>query len=132
MIRFRPHHLLCTLGFEGMGYDSAFIRNFTEIKNGLTDATELEIVSVADTICGACPDRRGEGCVSQEKIDGLDRRHAKLLGLEGGQRLSWGEGKALLREKFHIEAVTTACDGCQWLPMGVCRSALSNLKENAL
>ena len=28
MLEFRPHHFLCTLGFEGKGYSDEFVRNY--------------------------------------------------------------------------------------------------------
>ena len=35
MLSFRPHHFLCTLGFEGKGYSDAFTRNMAEIADAL-------------------------------------------------------------------------------------------------
>ena len=39
-IRFRPHHFLCSLGFEGKGYSEAFTANMTGIVMGRLRAPE--------------------------------------------------------------------------------------------
>ena len=102
-ITFRPHHFLCSLGYQGKGYDDAFTANMDQVvAEGLHqdggDDTLITVVRQADVICGPCPHRRGNGCASQDKIDGLDARHAARLNLKDGEALTWGDAKrGLLR-----------------------------------
>ncbi len=133
-IRFRPHHFLCALGFQGAGYSPAFTANMSDIVNGrLRDAggenVKITVTFVADSICTPCPERRGLGCVKINTIKQLDERHAKALGLRDGDCISWGE--ALKRIKTNVQPgdLTTLCQNCQWLSLGACEGALGRLHE---
>lgn len=131
-IRFRPHHFLCALGYEGKGYSSAFTANMTDIVDGTLRApngenTKITVTFVADSICTPCPERRDLGCVKINTIKQLDERHAKALGLRNGDCISWGE--ALKRIKANVKPgdLSTLCQNCQWLELGACEGALARL-----
>ncbi len=131
-IRFRPHHFLCAVGFVGKGYSSEFTANMTEIVIGRLRAPEggaevLEVTPEADAICAPCPSRRGTGCESAARIATLDRAHAKALGLAPGDRLTWAEAQARIVAQVQPGDLSRICKGCQWLPFGLCETALSAL-----
>ncbi|MFA3915891.1 DUF1284 domain-containing protein [Ruegeria hyattellae] len=133
-LRFRPHHFLCALGYQGKGYSAAFTRNMDRIvQDGLRgedgDGVEIAVVARTDSVCGPCPHRRGELCESQEKIEGLDTRHAAALNLSAGDRLSWGEAKARIRARVKPGDLGVICQSCQWLEYGMCETALRRLHE---
>ncbi len=135
MLRFRPHHFLCTLGFEGKGYSNEFVRNYAAIAALLRetgaegDSTPIRVEPAADSICTPCPNRDGQGCLSGEKISKLDHAHAQILGLNSGDVLTWGEAKALIRERMSLEAFHSACAPCSWKSLGVCETALKRLRD---
>jgi hypothetical protein len=133
MLEFRPHHFLCTVGFLGKGYSPEFVANYTEIANRLRkpggDAIRIRVTAVTDSICSACPSKMGDECETQEKIDLLDGAHARVLGIRGGDELTWGEAKTKIVEKFTLEKFHAACEPCSWKAMGVCEIALSDLKK---
>ena len=131
-VRYRPHHFLCSLGFEGKGYSDTFTSNMTAIVMGRLraeggDATEIEVVGAADDICAPCPKRQGEGCEAQARIDRLDAAHAYALNLAPGDRLSWGEAKARIRASVPTGSLRRLCAGCEWEPLGLCEAALARL-----
>lgn len=131
-ITFRPHHFLCSLGYQGKGYDDAFKANMDAVvANGLHqqggDETEITVTRQVDVICGPCPYRRGRGCASQEKIDGLDARHAERLQLDGGDIFTWGEAKDRIAAYVKKGDLSQLCKGCQWLELGLCEDALAML-----
>ncbi|WP_208353516.1 DUF1284 domain-containing protein [Pseudaestuariivita rosea] len=131
-LRFRPHHFLCSLGFEGKGYSDAFTANMTAIVMGQLRAsggadTVIEVVGQTDDICQPCPKRRGSKCTSQARIEALDRRHAKALNLQTGDRLTWGQASARIREHVKPDDLQTICAGCQWLDLGLCQAAVKRL-----
>ncbi len=131
-IRFRPHHFLCSLGFQGKGYSESFAANMTAIVMGRLrapggDATAIEVTGAADDICAPCPKRQGAGCESQGRIDRLDRTHAAALGLAPGDRLSWGEAKGRIRAAVPAGSLKQLCAGCEWEPLGLCEAALARL-----
>ncbi len=62
-IRYRPHHFLCSLGFENKGYSDAFIANMADIVVGQLRAPSgeeklIEVTVEADDICAPCPKRK--------------------------------------------------------------------------
>jgi hypothetical protein len=131
-IRFRPHHFLCSLGFEGKGYSEAFTANMTGIVMGRLrapggDDAVIEVVGATDDICAPCPKRRGRHCTSQPKIKVLDRAHASALKLEPHERLTWGQAKARIRATVPPGGLKTLCAGCEWEPYGMCEKALARL-----
>ncbi|MCC0046242.1 MAG: DUF1284 domain-containing protein [Defluviimonas sp.] len=133
-VRYRPHHFLCSLGFEGKGYSEAFTANMTAIVMGRLraaggEATVIEVTGAADDICAPCPKRRGNLCTSQDKIKVLDRAHAAALDLTPRERLTWGEARARIRAKVPPGSLRTLCAGCEWEPYGMCEAALNRLHE---
>jgi len=138
MLKFRPHHFLCTVGYQGKGYSPEFTRNYDQIASRLKDPASngdsvlIEVVEKTDSICSPCPSRRGELCETQAKIDKLDGAHAKILSLKEGDVLSWGEAKARIARDFTEEAFESACAPCSWKPLGICKAALTELKSNRI
>jgi len=77
-LRYRPHHFLCSLGFEGKGYSPEFTANMTAIVQGRLrapggESARITVTVAADDICAPCPSRRMTGCDNDAKIAALDR-----------------------------------------------------------
>ncbi len=129
--RFRPHHFLCALGFQGKGYTPEFSANMATIVDRLRgtngSAVEIEVVGAADDICAPCPSRRGTGCIRQTRIDRLDTAHGAALGLRPGNRLRWGAALERIRDRVKPGDLANLCRGCQWLELGLCEDALARL-----
>lgn len=131
-LRFRPHHFLCALGFQGKGYSDLFTANMSAIVLGRLrtpggDGTQIEVTDAADDICAPCPKRQGEGCETGAKIARLDAAHARALNLAPGDRLTWGEAKARIRGSVPTGSLRHLCAGCAWQPLGLCEAALGRL-----
>jgi len=131
-IRFRPHHFLCSLGFEGKGYSDAFTANMAAIVLGRLRAAagetaEIEVVGQTDDICAPCPKRVCTDCLSQPLIAALDAAHAEALALTPGDRLTWGAALDRIRRRVAPEDLDRICAGCQWLDLGLCRAAVARL-----
>ena len=135
-VTFRPHHFLCSLGFQGRGYSDGFTANMARIVDGTLrqaggDDTVIEVTGATDDICAPCPKRRETLCTEQEKIAALDARHARALGLFVGSRLSWGEAKRRIVKRVPPGSLQNLCQGCQWLELGLCEKALAELHDGA-
>ena len=134
MLKFRPHHFLCSLGFRGKGYSDAFVENYTDIVERLRgpggDAIEIEVTGSTDSVCAPCPNRRGERCETQDKIDRLDRAHAGVLNLKAGDRLTWGEAQDRIAEEFDLKTFDRVCEPCGWKSLGVCAQSLTALLKS--
>jgi uncharacterized protein len=131
MIRFRPHHFLCALGFQGKGYSESFTANMAKIVDRLRGPgggdVVLQVTMQADAICAPCPHKRGMGCQKSTKISALDTRHAAALGLTHGDDLTWADAQARIRAQVAPGDLASLCAGCAWLELGVCEDALARL-----
>lgn len=133
IVRLRPHHVLCSVGFEGKGYNDAFLANMGHIVNGQLRGpagaeVQVMVTDVADSICTPCPRRIGLGCEAQAAIDRLDRDHGAALGLAPGNRLTWGDCLERVRTRVAPDDLDSLCVGCRWLSMGACKAALADLR----
>lgn len=128
-LTFRPHHFLCTLGFQGKGYSPAFTNNYDKILQflDLNEKALITVVGHTDSICGPCPHKRGKTCTKEAKIQALDQGHAHILKVKPGDQLSWEDGKQRLRTHMTVEAFHQVCQGCEWKSLGFCETALRNL-----
>lgn len=130
IIKFRPHHFMCTLAFRGKGYSLGFIKNYKKIVEQLQqdENTIIEVAQYMDSICSACPNKIDEiVCKDQEKILKLDCAHQEILKLSPGDRLTWREAKLRIKENMTVDKFHKACDGCSWKKYGVCEEELASL-----
>jgi hypothetical protein len=136
MLKFRPHHFLCTVGYQGKGYSPEFVQNYNQISarlkqtGTLGDAVKIEVVERTDSICAPCPSKREDLCEMQSKIESLDGAHAKILSLKEGDVLTWKEAKERIADQFTDEAFESACSPCSWKPLGICKAALKDLRHS--
>lgn len=130
-IQFRPHHFLCALCFQGKGYSSPFIENFSDIMQQLnnTPDTVIEVVAETDSICSPCPHRRQTQCTEQEKISRLDHAHADILQLSAGDKITWEEAKKHIHKKMTLEKFHEACVSCEWKKLGICEEVLKAFQK---
>jgi len=131
-IKLRPHHFLCTIGFQGKGYSLDFIENYTKIVEQLNDDTEIIVLEQTDSICAPCPHKREKLCEIQEKIDALDKAHAQVLDIKAGDVLNWKEAKERVATNISVEKFNEICAPCLWKELGVCEAALKKLKSSRL
>ncbi|SMX27986.1 hypothetical protein TRP8649_02098 [Pelagimonas phthalicica] len=134
-LRFRPHHFLCALGFQGKGYSDDFTANMRAIVMGRLRTpegreTRIKLTGYADDICAPCPKRQGRLCTNQQSISQLDRSHAAALKLQPHEELTWGEALQRIKQNVPPGALSTVCSGCQWLEYGLCEDALKRLHDS--
>lgn len=130
-VSLRPHHVLCAIGWQGHGYSPDFTRNMDAIVCDRLRAEPQTAVTFtwgADAICGPCPSRRDDSCVSAARIWGLDRRHADALGLEGGETMTWAEAEGRATSRLRPRDLDYLCHDCRWLALGICGAALARLQ----
>jgi len=122
-IELRPHHLLCTLGYEGKGYDDAFVAHMDSITGRLRKGGKLiiKIVNSTDDICAKCPNKLGDDlCEKNEAIKAHDKRVFDALGLSE-RNYDYESLKSLMRSKVSGESLCDLCGECMWLPLTNCR-----------
>ena len=131
-INYRPHHFLCSIGWKGMGYSTAFSKNMDMIVNEVLkspngDESLLKVVKYTDDLCVPCPHRRNNLCSKQKSIETLDNAHSKKLNLSPGDIISWGDEKKRIVKNIQPNDLDKICQGCQWLEYGVCKDSLKQL-----
>lgn len=132
IIRFRPHHFMCTLGFQGHGYSLGFVKNYKKIVQRIIsdENTLIEVAGNMDSICLACPNKTTETlCKTQDKITKLDTKHQGVLELKIGEILSWKQAKLRIKKHMTVEKFDYTCDGCSWKEYGICQKSLENLLQ---
>jgi len=131
MLTFRPHHFLCTIGFQGLGYSPAFVENYKHIVNLLQtpkgDQTTIQVVKDTDTICNPCPHKRQQLCHYQAKIDKLDKAHSQALDIQPNDQITWGQAKQKIAQKISLKVFHEICAPCSWKSLGVCEQSLIQL-----
>ena len=79
----RPHHLLCTQGYSGKGYDNDFVAHMTDVVHQLRDVpgTTIHLTFSTDTLCSCCPNKLGTDlCDTQEKVKRYDAKTVEYFG----------------------------------------------------
>jgi uncharacterized protein len=135
-IPLRAHHLLCLLGFQGIGYTADFIKNFHKVKRLVEQNPDLdiEIVDTCDVVCLQCPNAQGLNCYKgglseNRNVREMDRRVMERLGLKAGDRLKARKLFALVREKIKPGDLQDICCGCEWQSLEFCQRGLEQLTQ---
>ncbi|SDE29452.1 hypothetical protein SAMN02799630_05119 [Paenibacillus sp. UNCCL117] len=125
MIKLRGHHLLCLLGYRGMGYSDDFCVNMTAIYERLRIDPETMIVMVEgpDDICEHYPQDRPVHC----REAGVGRRDALVLeklGLKLAEPVVWSQVLAEVAACIEPDDIRVICSSCPWEQYGVCREGV--------
>ncbi|MFI8576207.1 DUF1284 domain-containing protein [Rossellomorea aquimaris] len=135
----RGHHLLCTHGFQGMGYSTEFVKVMAdivgEIRNDELDFP-IQVVQSFDDACQACPHKGKSVCEksadSNDHVLTLDSKVLHHLGLKHGDIYMKSALISITAQKVKPEDLDYLCEGCSWLEYGVCKEGIGKLRENVL
>jgi hypothetical protein len=122
-MKLRPHHLLCTQGYSGKGYDNDFIANMTKITNRLRNEknTFIEIVFFTDDICAKCPKRIGDDlCEENIKVKTLDKKVIDYFGIEEKYYI-YQDIINEINTKMTLSIMDDICGNCTWYPVSACK-----------
>jgi len=125
-MKLRPHHLLCTQGYSGKGYDEEFVKNMTAITTVLRTqpSAEVEIVFSSDDICAKCPKRRGDGvCESQDRVERFDRKVVEYFGIEEKSYV-YRDIVGEINARMTSEMMDDICGECSWYAISACRRVI--------
>ena len=113
----RGHHLLCLQGFQGYGYDKAFVENMTVINQmRKLSGTTVSLTDSPDDICKSCPNLKDNLCQNQkqnERIISMDEEVlSKLNTTKEYDALDlFKEVEKIFNSK---EIVSKICSKCIW------------------
>lgn len=120
-IRLRGHHLGCTAGFAGHGYDPGFTANLARIAAALSGDPDHPVLVVAgpDDVCGPCPHLVSGTCArdpgAEERVRAHDREFLRALGLRIGDRTTPRDIENRLEGNPEArDRILGACGTCSW------------------
>ena len=130
----RAHTALCMQGFVGRGYSPSFVAEMQRVVNSLRCEADIELIVAPDQLCGACPHGETNQCRLHERdneahIVAQDQAVLRALKLQPNSSLSWPALVARVRQNIGPEDLDHLCGDCPWLPMGMCREALTKIRE---
>ncbi len=131
-IKFRPHHLLCNLCFQGKGYSAEFIENFKTIHDALNAAPDdliIEIVQSIDDICTSCPDNKNDCCCKAKKTAAMDQAVLNALYLNFGDMITLNQLHTSIKQHFTMEDFHAICGKCSWYPEKLCEPVIKALVQ---
>jgi len=132
----RGHHLLCLLGFRGLGYSQEYTSNMWRIAKLLRSAPymSVEVRDYPDDICQPCPFFAAGGCAeqgpeSEERARERDRAVLRRLGLRCGEPITWAELLSRVKASISSADLPQICKGCRWLPYAYCQEGVEALDD---
>lgn len=135
-LKIRGHHLLCILGFNGLGYNHKFTLNLTKIVQDLEYYPDKEhvITDGFDDVCLACPHLNEGKCYrkgskSEEDVKQHDERVLKSLGLAVKDKISLKKLKNIIFNNNQKIDLKELCKGCNWLGLGFCKKGIKQILD---
>jgi len=133
-MKLRPHHLLCTQGYVGKGYNREFVDNMTAVTTYLRhDANSVvEIVFSTDDICSKCPKMSGiDLCETNDKVKRLDDKVISRFGIEE-KSYKYHEIIREINTKMTSAIMNDICGECEWYPTSACMKNILDTKNKSL
>ncbi|MEW9700895.1 DUF1284 domain-containing protein [Paenibacillus sp. SI8] len=129
-IGLRGHHLLCLLGYRGMGYSAQFCENMTAIYETLRSQPEtlIRIVLGPDDLCAAYPKDQESHCEGRTVYQ-RDAEIVEKLGLQVGMERSWSSICTQVAKHVAPSDIGHLCATCRWQSYGVCAEGVRIIAE---
>jgi uncharacterized protein len=121
----RGHHLLCLLGYRGMGYSEEYVENMTKVHDRLREHPEtmVQLVTGPDDLCAHFPCGKPYHC-QDRNVHERDEQIARSLGITVDNALPWRDIEARIARKLVPADIPRLCATCPWLAYGVCESGV--------
>ncbi|WP_312094396.1 DUF1284 domain-containing protein [Niallia sp.] len=130
MYKLRGHHLLCLLGYRGMGYSAEYIENMTHLHHILRTKpdTIIHLVDGPDHLCKKYPNSGKYHC-QDIHIYKRDELILEKLALHEGQKVQWKEIEESIRNYVNPSDISYMCETCSWRSYGVCEEGIHDIHQ---
>ncbi|WP_373600439.1 DUF1284 domain-containing protein [Paraclostridium bifermentans] len=125
-MKLRPHHLMCTQGYSGKGYNEEFIQNMDKVTYELRTNKDcvIELVFSTDDICKACPSMIGVNlCETNEKVKNIDEKVIKYFNLEE-KEYNYNDIVNYIKSNITPNMMDDICGKCNWYKMSKCKKVI--------
>lgn len=122
-MKLRPHHLLCTQGFQGKGYSDGFVSNMKKYVKLMREDPDFRITITTETddLCSACPNKLSHiNCKDDEKVLHFDRRVLELFDIKPGETYSYQSLIRKIDDAMTEETMKNICGDCSWFKVSAC------------
>lgn len=127
MVKIRPHHIFCTLAYEGKGYSKDFILNMDKIVEKLKQEDAVcEIVFGNDDICKKCPYNTQNICKFKIKVEKMDNIMIKEFNLKE-EKINYLYLKKKILEMKNLNKIEQVCKNCEWEKDCMCIEKINNI-----
>ncbi len=134
VIELRAHHLLCILGFRGLGYSEEFVANLKKIITvfRVDGNREVRLIHWCDDVCkyclhnieGRCQKKNG---FAENSPTMMDLNLFEKLGISSGTVVQFNRVMALIKERIDLNFMKSICRDCEWKNLGYCEDGLKRL-----
>ncbi len=114
-MKLRPHHLLCTLGYVGLGYNEDFVKNMDYITSQLkNNSLKIKLEITTDDICTYCPKKIKKNlCLENDSVVSYDKKVLEVFHLQEKEYL-YQELLAKIKEFVTEDKLNYICGDCSW------------------
>lgn len=125
-MKLRPHHLMCTQGYTGKGYDENFVAKMDEITNKLrgNNNIDIDLVFSTDDICVDCPNMiESDVCVTNEKVKYIDDKMIQYFKLEE-KEYNYNQIVNIIKDNITSDIMDDICNRCEWYKISNCKNKM--------
>lgn len=118
-MKLRLHHLMCTQGYSGKGYNEEFIQNMDNVTYELRTNKDcvIELVFSTDDICKDCLSMMGVNlCETNEKVKSIDEKVIKYFNLEE-KEYNYNDIVNYIKSNITPNMMDDICGKCNWYKM---------------
>lgn len=111
VVKIRPHHLLCILNFQGLGYSTEFVEKLRNVKNAIDDnSIILKLVEGQDDICKTCPNSSKCSMMNYTRV--LDKKVMVATELEYGIEYEAAKVMDIVKKNISWNILNMICENC--------------------
>lgn len=122
-ILFRPHHLLCSQGYSGHGYNDIYVQNMNAVTEKLRTDPDAEVTLIFgnDILCQVCPHAVDQKCCeTEEKVQRFDRKVVEYYGLEE-KTYRYQDVIRQIHQTMTAQRMDDICGDCEWAKISACK-----------
>lgn len=129
-VQLRGHHLLCLLGYRGIGYSEEYAENMSQVHEQLRTRpdTPIRIVEGPDDLCSCFPENQVNHC-NESHVCKRDSLILERLGLHSGEQLSWKDILEKIAELVMPQDIEQWCNTCSWRSLGFCEAGVERVRQ---